>query len=443
MSHKTYLAEEIIHKKRDGESLTQGEIEYFIAQHTKNNIPDYQMSALLMSIYFQGMNSSETFHLTQAMLNSGRRLDFDNNVVIDKHSTGGVGDKTSFIAGPLASACGVKVPMIAGRGLGHTGGTIDKVEAIPGYKTNILLNDLPALLEENNSFLIGQTEEIAPSDKKIYALRDVTATVESIPLIASSIMSKKIAGGAKGLVMDIKTGSGSFLKTKTRALKLAKSMKSISKKFDHHFMAVISDMDRPLGKAIGNANEIIESIETLKGSGPKDLTELSLCLAGAMIYLSGLSKTHQKGITMAKKALKDGRGLEQFKKLIQAQGGDIKYIEDPSQFRMASTKTFLFSSKQGYISKMKAIEFGRAVVHLGGGRTQKDDKVDLSVGINLFKQLGEKVKKNEPLLEICHHEEQQDIVSYTLDILRKAIHISDKKQKIPPLIQAKEVHWAH
>ncbi|MDH5580762.1 MAG: thymidine phosphorylase, partial [Bdellovibrionales bacterium] len=292
MSHKTYLAEEIIHKKRDGESLTQGEIEYFIAQHTKNNIPDYQMSALLMSIYFQGMNSSETFHLTQAMLNSGRRLDFDNNVVIDKHSTGGVGDKTSFIAGPLASACGVKVPMIAGRGLGHTGGTIDKVEAIPGYKTNILLNDLPALLEENNSFLIGQTEEIAPSDKKIYALRDVTATVESIPLIASSIMSKKIAGGAKGLVMDIKTGSGSFLKTKTRALKLAKSMKSISKKFDHHFMAVISDMDRPLGKAIGNANEIIESIETLKGNGPKDLTELSLCLAGAMIYLSGLSKTH-------------------------------------------------------------------------------------------------------------------------------------------------------
>ncbi|MFZ8933665.1 MAG: thymidine phosphorylase [Bacteriovoracaceae bacterium] len=443
MNHKTYLAEEIIHKKRDGHILTQGEIEFFISQHAEDYIPDYQMSALLMSIYFQGMNRDETFYLTRAMLNSGKKLEFEDPSVIDKHSTGGVGDKTSFIVGPIASACGVKVPMIAGRGLGHTGGTIDKIEAIPGYKTNIILNDLPTLLKKNKIFLIGQTEEIAPSDKKVYALRDVTATVESIPLIASSIMSKKIAGGAKGLVMDIKTGSGSFLKTKTRALKLAKSMMSISKQFNHHFMAIVSDMDQPLGKAIGNTNEIIESVETLKGNGPKDLTELSLSLAGAMIYLAGLSKSHKKGTDMAKEALFNGSALEQFKKLVQSQGGDTSYIDDTSKLKMASNKTYLFAPKDGYISKMKAIDFGQAIVHLGGGRAQKDDDVDLSVGINLIKQVGQKIKKNEPILEIYHHEQQQEIVSNTLDILRKAITISAKKQKLSPLIQAKEVHWAH
>jgi pyrimidine-nucleoside phosphorylase len=284
---QTFSAYNIIQKKRDKEKLTKDEITWFIEGLTSGEIADYQMSALLMAIYLNGFDKDETVAITDAMLYSGKVLDFEEQIYIDKHSTGGVGDKTSFIIAPIAAACGVKVPMIAGRGLGHTGGTVDKIESIKGFKTEISLHDFVTLLKERGLVLIGQTSEIAPADKKIYALRDVTATIESIPLITASIMSKKLAEGAKGIVMDVKTGNGAFMAKLSDAKKLAESIRQTGLRFNKNMMTIISDMSEPLGNAVGNSLEIIESIETLKSRGPTDLTELSLSLAGGMVYLAG------------------------------------------------------------------------------------------------------------------------------------------------------------
>jgi len=403
---QTFSAYNIIQKKRDKEKLTKDEITWFIDGLTKGEIADYQMSALLMAIYLNGLDKNETVALTDAMLYSGKVLNFPEQIYIDKHSTGGVGDKASFILAPIAAACGVKVPMIAGRGLGHTGGTIDKIEAIKGFKTEIHLDEFVSLLKERGLVLIGQTSEIAPADKKIYALRDVTATIESIPLITASIMSKKLAEGAKGIVMDIKTGNGAFMAKLSDAKKLAESIRETGLRFNKNMMTVISDMSEPLGNAVGNSLEIIESIETLKGRGPTDLTELSVNLAGGMVYLAGLAKSHKDGIKKAEAALNSGAALEKFKDLIIHQGGDAGVIDDYTLLPHTKSTFLVKALKTGFVTKMDCKALGMHCVRLGGGRQKTTDLIDFAVGFVMNKKLGDKVKKGETLVTIHCHELQ-------------------------------------
>ena len=348
--------------------------------------------------------------MTDAMLYSGKVFNFPDQCFIDKHSTGGVGDKTSFILAPIAAACGVKVPMIAGRGLGHTGGTVDKIEAIKGFKTDISLEEFVNLLKERGLVLIGQTKEIAPADKKMYALRDVTATIESIPLITASIMSKKLAEGAKGIVMDIKTGNGAFMAKKSDAKKLADSILNTGLRFKKNMMTIITDMSEPLGRAVGNSLEIIESIETLKGNGPKDLTDLSLALAGGMVYLAGLAKNHQEGIKKAQAALDSGAALEKFRELIKNQGGDPLVIDDYSRLPQTKLTYDIVAKKNGFITEVQCKNIGMHCVALGGGRKQASDKIDFAVGLYLHKKINEPIKKGDVLVTIHYHESQKEIV---------------------------------
>lgn len=425
---QTFSPYNIIQKKRDKGKLSKDEIEWFIKGVMEKKIPDYQVSALLMAIYFAGMDIEETSHLTDAMLYSGKVLDFHQQCFVDKHSTGGVGDKTSFILAPIAAACGVKVPMIAGRGLGHTGGTVDKIESIKGFKTDISLDEFEVLLKKRGLVLIGQTNEIAPADKILYSLRDVTATVESIPLITASIMSKKLAEGAKGIVMDIKTGNGAFMSRKKDAKKLAESIRKTGLRFNKNIMTLITDMSEPLGLAVGNSLEIIESIETLKGRGPKDLAELSFCLAGGMIYLAGLSKTHKEGIKKAKQSVDDGSALKKFKELLLNQGGDPGVIDDYSLLPHTKKTYDVCSLKSGFVTKMECTELGKDCVRLGGGRLLLQDKIDFAVGFVLNKKIGDKVKKGETLLTIHHHENQLELVkNIALAVVEKNITVSAKK----------------
>ena len=399
----------IIQKKRDKEKLTKEEIAWFINGLNNGEIADYQMSALLMAIYLNGLDREETAHLTDAMLYSGRVLDFPEQHFIDKHSTGGVGDKASFILAPIAAACGVKVPMIAGRGLGHTGGTVDKIESIEGFKTSLSLDEFERLLKERGLVMIGQTGEIAPADKKIYALRDVTATVESIPLITASIMSKKLAEGAKGIVMDIKTGNGAFMSKLSDAKKLAESIRQTGLRFNKNMMTMITDMNEPLGLAVGNALEMIESIETLKGRGPKDLTDLSVALAGGMIYLAGLAKTHKDGIKKAQASIDDGSALEKFRQMIIDQGGNAKVIDNYDLLPKTEVLLEVKSSKSGFVTKMNCTQLGLHCVRLGGGRMKTSDKVDFAVGFIMNKKIGDPVKKGETLMTIHCHANQTEI----------------------------------
>ena len=403
---QTFSTYNIIQKKRDKEILTKDEITWFIEGLTKGEIADYQMSALLMAIYLNGLDKNETVALTDAMLYSGKVLNFPEQIYIDKHSTGGVGDKASFILAPIAAACGVKVPMIAGRGLGHTGGTVDKIESIKGFKTDIHLDEFVKLLKERGIVLIGQTSEIAPADKKIYALRDVTATIESIPLITASIMSKKLAEGAKGIVMDIKTGNGAFMAKLSDAKKLAESIRQTGLRFNKNMMTIISDMSEPLGNAVGNSLEMIESIETLKNRGPSDLTELSLNLAGGMIYLAGLTKSHKEGIKKAQGALDSGAALEKFRDLIIHQGGDGAVIDDYTLFPQTKSTYEVKALKSGFVTKMDCQALGMHCVRLGGGRQKASDVIDFAVGFIMNKKLGDKVKKGELLVTIHCHESQ-------------------------------------
>lgn len=405
MTH-LFSAYSIIQKKRDKERLTKEEIHWFIKGLVDHTIADYQMSALLMAIYLCGMDIEETAHLTDAMLYSGKVLNFPEQHFIDKHSTGGVGDKATFILAPIAAACGVKVPMIAGRGLGHTGGTIDKIESIKGFKTDMPLEEFEKLLHQRGLVLIGQTKDIAPADKKIYSLRDVTATVESIPLITASIMSKKLAEGAKGIVMDIKTGNGAFMSKLSDAKKLAESIRKTGHRFDKNMMTMITDMSEPLGLAVGNSLEVIESIETLKGKGPKDLEELSVALAGGMVYLAGLSKTLKDGIKQAQAALDDGSALEKFRELIFNQGGDANVVDDYNLLPHTSTTFDVKSKKAGYVTKMECTELGKHCVRLGGGRQTTSDKIDFAVGFVMNKKIGDKVSKGDVLMTIHCHENQ-------------------------------------
>jgi pyrimidine-nucleoside phosphorylase len=414
---QSYSIYNIIQKKRDKEILEAEEIKWVINSLLNGTIEDYQMSALLMAIYLNGLNKDETSALTDAMLYSGTVLDFKENIFIDKHSTGGVGDKTSFILAPIAAACGVKVPMIAGRGLGHTGGTVDKIESVKGFKTDIDLKTFEKLLIERGLVLIGQTKEIAPADKRIYALRDVTATIESIPLITASIMSKKLAEGAKGIVMDIKTGNGAFMAKLSDAKKLAKSISDTGNRFNKNMMTVISDMSEPLGNAIGNSIEIIECVEVLRGNGPKDLTDISIHLAGGMIYLAGLAKTHAEGNKKALNSIKDGSALTKFRELIKNQNGDASFIDNYSLLPKTNFSVEVLSKKSGFIKSMNCKEFGMHCVELGGGRKKTSDKIDFAVGLYLHKKVGDKVSKGESLVTIYCHESQAKIATEIADAI--------------------------
>ncbi|MCK6594580.1 MAG: thymidine phosphorylase [Bacteriovoracaceae bacterium] len=437
---QNFTAYNIIQKKRDKGKLTTDEIKWFITGLTEGSIADYQMSALLMAIYLNGMDKEETRALTDAMLYSGRVLDFKERHFIDKHSTGGVGDKTSFILAPIARACGVMVPMIAGRGLGHTGGTVDKIEAVKGFKTEISLDDFQKGMKERGLVLIGQTKEIAPADKKIYALRDVTATVESIPLITASIMSKKLAEGASGIVMDVKTGDGAFMKESKKAKLLAQSILETGVRFKKNMMTMITDMNQPLGLMIGNSLEIIESVETLKGKGPKDLTELSLSLAGGMIYLAGLAKSHAEGIKKATVVLENGEALKYFREMIIAQGGDPSFIDDYSKLPTAEKTIDIKATKAGFVSKISCKEMGLHCVKLGGGRMKAEDKIDFAVGFVLNKKIGDAVKKGETLLTVHYRPKQDSLVEeIAKSILTKDIEIKKTKPTKKKLIQEVKV----
>lgn len=389
---------DIIKKKRDGNTLSKEEIEFFINGYVNGEIPDYQVSALLMAIYFKGMTMDETIDLTMTMAKSGDMVDLTGveGKKADKHSTGGVGDKTTLIIAPIVASCGVKVAKMSGRGLGHTGGTIDKLESIKGYKTEISRKEFIDIANNVGVSVIGQSGNLAPADKKLYALRDVTATVDSLPLIVSSIMSKKIAVGADCIVLDVKTGSGAFCKTVSQAKELAKEMVSVGKGVGKKVTAVITDMNIPLGNAIGNSLEIIEAVNVLKGQGPKDLIEVSLELAANMLYLADKGTINQCK-EMAKKALYNGTAYNKFIEMIKSHGGDVSIIEDISLFPKAKYQKIIYSNQTGYILKVDAESLGIASLLLGAGRLKKEDKIDYEAGIILSKKTGDFVKKDEEI----------------------------------------------
>lgn len=420
---------DLIMKKRNGGTLSRDEIFFMIEGYTKGNIPDYQMSAMMMAIYFNGMNEKETAALTMAMAESGDQLDLSGiqGIKVDKHSTGGVGDKTSLALTPMVSACGVKIAKMSGRGLGHTGGTIDKLESFQGFSTSL---SEEAFIDQVNRIgisIIGQTKNLAPADKKLYALRDVTATVDNMSLIASSIMSKKLAAGADAIVLDVKTGSGAFMKEEADAMLLAGEMMTIGKNAGRKMMAVISDMDQPLGNAVGNALEVKEAIETLKGHGPANFTELCMTLGSCMLMVAEIAENEQQAREMLKEAVDSGKALDKLAELVEAQGGDKRMVYETDLLPKASSITPLLSEKDGYVEKIQCDEVGICSLILGGGRETKESVIDLSVGIVLTKKVGSHVKAGEPLAYIHSNEEAKRLACE--ERLRKAFHIGDKVKK--------------
>ncbi len=393
---------DIIAKKRDGQQLDEKEIRWFINEYTAGNIPDYQASALLMAIFFVGMSKEETVTLTDAMMHSGDIIDLSSfgGKTVDKHSTGGVGDKTTLIVAPIVAELGGIVAKMSGRGLGHTGGTVDKLESIGGYKTTLSADEFTEQVKEIGIAVVGQSGDLAPADKKLYALRDVTATVNSIPLIASSIMSKKLAGGTDSIVLDVKVGSGAFMKTESEAVKLAEQMVEIGYSCGKRVSAVITDMDVPLGFAIGNALEVKEAVEVLKGGGAEDLKKVCVSLASNMLSLchGWDSETAEEKV---KEVLLNGKAYKKFLEWIAAQGGDISVFDDLSHFATPKFKAEIRAEKEGFIQSMNAENLGSAAVLLGAGRTKKDDKIDFTAGITLYKKTGDRVQKGEVLAEIC------------------------------------------
>ncbi|WAA13918.1 pyrimidine-nucleoside phosphorylase [Fervidibacillus halotolerans] len=421
---------DIIEKKRDGMELSTEEIQFFINGYTNGDIPDYQASALMMAIYFQGMNERERTDLTMAMVDSGDKVDLSkiDGIKVDKHSTGGVGDTTTLVLGPLVASVGVPVAKMSGRGLGHTGGTIDKLESISGFHVEISNDEFIRLVNENKMAVVGQSGNLTPADKKLYALRDVTATVPSIPLIASSIMSKKIAAGADCIVLDVKTGSGAFMKTLEEARELAQAMVRIGNRIGRNTIAIISDMNQPLGLAIGNALEVKEAIDTLKGEGPKDLTELCLSLGSQMVYLAKKADSIEEARNMLIESIRSGRALEKFKTFITSQGGDASVVDHPEKLPQAKYRFDLTAEEDGWIAAMDAEKIGVAAMLLGAGRATKESFIDLSVGIVLRKKIGDKVTKGESILTIHSNREKIDDVK---QLLKESIIQS--KEKIEPV----------
>lgn len=408
---------DIIEKKRDGKSLTKEEIEFFVNGYTHGEVPDYQASSLAMAIFFQDMNDEERAALTMSMVNSGEKIDLSdiNGIKVDKHSTGGVGDTTTLVLAPLVAAVGVPVAKMSGRGLGHTGGTIDKLESVKGFNVEISEKDFIKLVNNNQVAVIGQSGNLTPADKKLYALRDVTGTVNSIPLIASSIMSKKIAAGADAIVLDVKTGSGAFMKTLDDAEALAHAMVRIGNNVGRNTMAIISDMSQPLGNAIGNALELKEAIATLKGIGPKDLTELVLTLGSQMVVLAEQATSLDEARQMLIDAIKTGKALNKFKTFLSNQGGDDSIVDSPEKLPSAKYQVEFKAKKDGYITEIIANEIGVASMMLGAGRQTKEDVIDLGVGIVLNKKVGEHVEKGENILTIHTNTKEIDDILYKLD----------------------------
>lgn len=402
--------QEIIAKKRDKQELNKEEIYFFINEYTNNKIADYQASALIMAIYINGMSKEETLNLTLAMASSGDILDLSElGIVVDKHSTGGVGDKVTLILAPIIASLGVPVAKMSGRGLGYTGGTIDKLESIPGYKVNILEKEFIQNVKNIGISLIGQTMNLAPADKKIYALRDATSTTESIPLIASSIMSKKIAAGANKIVLDVTYGSGAFMKTKEQAEKLADEMIEIGKLAGRETIAILTPMDEPLGKNVGNTLEVVEAIEALNGSIKNDLKEVVLELGSNMLKLAGKGNNLEENKRKMIENIKNGKALEKFKELVENQGGNISYIEDINKFEKAKyiLPVIYEANNEGIVRKLKAEEIGKLSVFLGGGRIKKEDKIDTAVGITFNKKIGDKVERGEILAYIHANNEEK------------------------------------
>lgn len=427
---------DIIAKKRDGKELSREEIEFFIDGYVNGNIPDYQVSALLMAIFFRGMTTEETSILTLKMAHSGDVVDLSpiKGIKVDKHSTGGVGDKTTLIIAPIVASLGVKVAKMSGRGLGHTGGTVDKMESIPGMKTAIDREKFFEIVNTVGASVIGQSGNLDPADKKLYALRDVTATVESIPLIASSIMSKKIAAGSDCILLDVKTGDGAFMKSLDDAITLAKAMVSIGEKVGRKTNAMITDMDRPLGYAIGNSLEIVEVCETLKNRGPSDLTEISIDLAADMLYLAGKGSIEECK-DMAKQQIKNGNAFIKLKEMVKAQGGDVSVLEDYSKFDQPAVEYKIIAPSSGYIYSMNTEQCGIASVALGAGREKKEDSIDFSAGIILTKKVGDTVLKGETIAKF--YSSSLDKCKTAEKIFLNAITISDEKPNDIPIVHAR------
>ncbi|WP_342559221.1 pyrimidine-nucleoside phosphorylase [Metasolibacillus sp. FSL K6-0083] len=426
---------DIIEKKRDGQTLTTEEIRFFINGYTNGDVPDYQASALLMAIYFQGMADHELADLTMAMVESGEQIKLTeiDGIKVDKHSTGGVGDTTTLPLAAMVAAVGVPVAKMSGRGLGHTGGTIDKLEAIAGFHVELTNEQFAQQVNDIKMAVIGQSGNLTPADKKLYALRDVTATVSSIPLIASSIMSKKIAAGADAIVLDVKTGDGAFMKTADDAKMLAEAMVRIGNNVGRNTMAIISDMSQPLGYAIGNALEIQEAIDTLKGHGPADLNELCYTLGSQMVVLGGKAATIREARAMLEEAVANGAALEVLKKFITAQGGDATVVDEPAQLPKAAYVTELVAKEAGYVAKIEADDIGTAAMLLGAGRATKESEIDLAVGLVLRKKVSDYVEAGESLVTIHANREQIDDV---IEKIYAHIHLTQEPVAAPKLIEA-------
>jgi len=427
---------DLIIKKRNGLKLNQKEIDYTIKEFDEGSIPDYQMSAMLMAIYFQGMDINEIKYLTMAMVNSGKTIDLSSipGIKVDKHSTGGVGDTTTLALAPMVAAAGVPVAKMSGRGLGHTGGTIDKLESIEGFKTELSLSKFIDIVKKVGGSIISPTSDLAPADKKLYALRDVTGTIDSIPLIVSSIMSKKLAAGADAIVLDVTTGSGAFMREYKDALKLGKIMVDIGLELGKETVAVVSNMDEPLGFAIGNSLEIKEAIEVLKNRGPEDLRDLCLVLGAHMLKLGGATRNYEEGKKRLEKILKEGTAFDKFKEMVTAQGGNPEIIDNPELLPLAKHCTKIKADLSGYIQKIDSRLIGESAMLLGAGREKKESEIDLSVGIILKKKVGNKVNNNEDLAEVYYNESEK--LKEVKGKLLSSFVIGKKKPQKLPLILA-------
>ena len=427
-------AVDLIQKKRDSGEHTPEEINYLVSSYTRGEIPDYQMAAWLMAVWIRGLTLAETASLTEAMLHSGEVVDHSYLPMkkVDKHSTGGVGDNTSLILAPIVAAGGLAVPMISGRGLGHTGGTLDKLEAIPGFNTSLTLADFRRVLRECGMGLIGQTAEIAPADKKIYALRDATSTVENIGLICASIMSKKLAEGIDALVLDVKTGSGAFMAKEEDAIRLAEVMVDTACRTGKKAVALITDMSQPLGRMAGHSNEVIEAIDILKGRGPEDLRDLSLELSAWMFFLGERTKTVDEGRSLAKEMIASGKALQRFRKCIRLQGGDERIVDDTGLLPMGKSQAIVSNPKTGYIAATRCRQFGIALALLEGGRSKKEDRIDHGVGLEFHRRIGDKVQAGEKLVTIQYNSSTK--LAEARELIASAFEIGDVAVPSPHLI---------
>lgn len=426
---------DLILKKRQGNTLTKEEIQWMIREYTDGKIPDYQMSAMMMAVCFQGLDKEETYELTMAMAQSGEMLDLSGieGVKVDKHSTGGVGDKTSLALTPIVASLGIPVAKMSGRGLGHTGGTIDKLESIPGFSTQLTDEQFEEQVNSIGVSIMGQTKDLAPADKLLYALRDVTATVDQISLIASSIMSKKLAAGADAILLDVKTGSGAFMKEESEAVKLAQEMVDVGKSAGRKMTAVITNMDEPLGMAVGNILEVKEAIDTLKGNGPKDFTELVETLASHMLILGGIAEKFDEALSMVRGAVRDGKALDKFKQFVSAQGGDTRYIDHPELFEQAHIIEEIRSEQDGFVERINAQEIGICSLILGGGRETKDSQIDPAVGLVFSKKVADPVKKGDLLATIYGNDEEK--VKQAVKHFKENFHIAKDQPEKPQMIK--------